>query len=161
DIESDPLIHTTESLTCVLSQTRPTGPPVVGPGRSHGHETIFGRRVPERVGSITYVTRSDKAPPVSFSDSSGDRRHVTDGLGVSLSSVTAGSPLGLHSPLVGKLVAMMAASSAGNSRELDQTPTWAVASVCAVIIVISIVLEKGLHRLGEVTHQRGCSPFSL
>ncbi|RRT66301.1 hypothetical protein B296_00040333, partial [Ensete ventricosum] len=156
DIESDPLIHATESPTCVLSQTRPTGPPVVGPGRSHGHETIFRRRVPERVGSITYVTRSDKAPPLSFSNSSGDRRHVTDGLGV-----TAGSPLGLHSPLVGKLVAMMAASSAGNSRELDQTPTWAVASVCAVIIVISIVLEKGLHRLGEVIHQRGCSPFSL
>ncbi|XP_064994580.1 MLO-like protein 9 isoform X1 [Musa acuminata AAA Group] len=44
---------------------------------------------------------------------------------------------------------MMAASSGGNARALDQTPTWAVASVCAVIIVISIVLEKGLHRLGE------------
>lgn len=53
---------------------------------------------------------------------------------------------------MGKLVAMMAASSGGNARALDQTPTWAVASVCAVIIVISIVLEKGLHRLGEVTH---------
>ncbi|CAL9207809.1 unnamed protein product [Musa hybrid cultivar] len=37
----------------------------------------------------------------------------------------------------------------GNSRELDQTPTWAVAVVCAVIVVISILLEKGLHRFGE------------
>ncbi|KAG6503249.1 hypothetical protein ZIOFF_031973 [Zingiber officinale] len=34
-------------------------------------------------------------------------------------------------------------------RELDETPTWAVASVCAVIILISILLEKGLHHLGE------------
>lgn len=38
----------------------------------------------------------------------------------------------------------------GGERQLDQTPTWAVAAVCAVIILISIVLEKFLHRLGEV-----------
>lgn len=38
----------------------------------------------------------------------------------------------------------------GNSRELDQTPTWAVAAVCAVIILISIILEKVLHLVGEV-----------
>ncbi|URD96659.1 hypothetical protein MUK42_31837 [Musa troglodytarum] len=37
----------------------------------------------------------------------------------------------------------------GHSRELDETPTWAVASVCAVIILISILLEKGLHHLGQ------------
>lgn len=37
------------------------------------------------------------------------------------------------------------------ARELDQTPTWAVASVCAVIIVISIILEKVLHLVGEVS----------
>lgn len=36
------------------------------------------------------------------------------------------------------------------SRELDQTPTWAVSAVCAVIILISIILEKVLHRVGEV-----------
>ncbi|CAM8954046.1 unnamed protein product [Rhodiola kirilowii] len=35
------------------------------------------------------------------------------------------------------------------SRELDQTPTWAVASVCAALVIISIVLEKGLHRIGH------------
>lgn len=40
-------------------------------------------------------------------------------------------------------------SGIGNVRELDQTPTWAVASVCTVIVVISIVLEKALHHLGE------------
>ncbi|MCL7038223.1 hypothetical protein MKW94_023685 [Papaver nudicaule] len=36
-----------------------------------------------------------------------------------------------------------------HSRELDQTPTWAVAIVVAVIIVLSILLEKVLHRVGE------------
>ena len=36
------------------------------------------------------------------------------------------------------------------ARQLDQTPTWAVASVCAIIIIISIFLEKLLHHIGEV-----------
>ncbi|XP_023518037.1 MLO-like protein 8 [Cucurbita pepo subsp. pepo] len=36
----------------------------------------------------------------------------------------------------------------GTTRELDQTPTWAVAGVCAVIIIISITLEKLLHKAG-------------
>lgn len=38
--------------------------------------------------------------------------------------------------------------SESGERKLDQTPTWAVAGVCAVIILISFVLEKGLHRFG-------------
>ena len=42
------------------------------------------------------------------------------------------------------------AGAGGPSRELDQTPTWAVAAVCAVIILISIILEKVLHMVGEV-----------
>ncbi|XP_076932674.1 MLO-like protein 10 [Bidens hawaiensis] len=36
-----------------------------------------------------------------------------------------------------------------SERKLDQTPTWAVAGVCAVIIIISIALEKVLHKLGK------------
>lgn len=40
-----------------------------------------------------------------------------------------------------------------HSRELDQTPTWAVATVCAVIVLISILLEKVLDQLGEVMGQ--------
>lgn len=36
-----------------------------------------------------------------------------------------------------------------SARELDQTPTWAVAAVVAVIILVSIILEKVLHRLGK------------
>ncbi|CAL1383626.1 unnamed protein product [Linum trigynum] len=39
-------------------------------------------------------------------------------------------------------------------RELDATPTWAVAVVCAAIIVISIVLEKFLHLTEEWFHER-------
>ncbi|KAL8251544.1 hypothetical protein R6Q59_035237 [Mikania micrantha] len=36
-----------------------------------------------------------------------------------------------------------------SERKLDQTPTWAVAGVCAVIIIVSIALEKVLHKLGK------------
>ncbi|KAL5984262.1 hypothetical protein ACLOJK_018366 [Asimina triloba] len=36
-----------------------------------------------------------------------------------------------------------------HSRELDQTPTWAVAAVVAVIIILSIGLEKFLEKVGE------------
>ncbi|XP_075519397.1 MLO-like protein 10 isoform X2 [Primulina tabacum] len=36
----------------------------------------------------------------------------------------------------------------GSSRNLDQTPTWAVSGVCAMIILISIALEKILHKVG-------------
>ncbi|KAL6993344.1 MLO-like protein 10 [Sarracenia purpurea var. burkii] len=42
----------------------------------------------------------------------------------------------------------MAGDSSDSTRELDQTPTWAVAGVCAVIIIISIALEKLLHKVG-------------
>ncbi|KAL9244092.1 hypothetical protein vseg_017901 [Gypsophila vaccaria] len=38
-------------------------------------------------------------------------------------------------------------------RELDQTPTWAVAAVCAVIVIISIFLESGLHHIGKYFHK--------
>lgn len=50
----------------------------------------------------------------------------------------------------------MAGGGGGDSkaRELDQTPTWAVASVCAVIIIISIILEKVLHLVGEWFQER-------
>ncbi|KAJ9564662.1 hypothetical protein OSB04_000628 [Centaurea solstitialis] len=44
----------------------------------------------------------------------------------------------------------MAGDTSEGSRQLDQTPTWAVAGVCAIIIVISIALEKILHKLGKV-----------
>ncbi|GLU19651.1 hypothetical protein SLE2022_358880 [Rubroshorea leprosula] len=43
---------------------------------------------------------------------------------------------------------VMAATASTGERALSQTPTWAVASVCAVIIIISFLLEKSLHKLG-------------
>lgn len=42
----------------------------------------------------------------------------------------------------------MGATESSGERKLDQTPTWAVAGVCAVIIIISIVLETVLNKLG-------------
>ncbi|KAK7856150.1 mlo-like protein 8 [Quercus suber] len=45
--------------------------------------------------------------------------------------------------------AMAATESSGSQeRELDKTPTWAVSGVSAVIIIISFVLEKVIHKLG-------------
>lgn len=44
---------------------------------------------------------------------------------------------------------MAGGGEGGNARQLDRTPTWAVAAVCAVIVIISIVLEKVLHHVGE------------
>lgn len=41
-------------------------------------------------------------------------------------------------------------AKASTSRDLDQTATWAVSGVCAVIILVSLVLEKVLHKVGAV-----------
>ncbi|EMS61495.1 MLO-like protein 8 [Triticum urartu] len=38
---------------------------------------------------------------------------------------------------------------AEGARALDQTPTWAVVAVCAVIVAVSILLEGILHHLGQ------------
>lgn len=38
----------------------------------------------------------------------------------------------------------------GHERQLDQTPTWAVSLVCAIIVVISIALEKVIHKIAHV-----------
>lgn len=35
-------------------------------------------------------------------------------------------------------------------RQLNQTPTWAVACVCTFFIVVSVVLEKLIHKVGTV-----------
>ncbi|PQQ15295.1 MLO-like protein 8 [Prunus yedoensis var. nudiflora] len=60
--------------------------------------------------------------------------------------------LGLWLGLVG--VAMAASESSSQSRELDRTPTWAVSGVCAVIIIISLALEKVLHKVGTFLTDR-------
>nr|KAJ0219553.1 hypothetical protein LSAT_V11C300128460 [Lactuca sativa] len=43
----------------------------------------------------------------------------------------------------------MAGGATEGTRQLDQTPTWAVSGVCAIIIIVSIALEKLLHKLGK------------
>lgn len=45
---------------------------------------------------------------------------------------------------------MAGGGEGGGAKELDQTPTWAVAAVCAVLIVISILLEEVIHKIGLV-----------
>jgi hypothetical protein len=35
-------------------------------------------------------------------------------------------------------------------KSLEQTPTWAVALVCTVFVVASLLVERGLHNLGQV-----------
>lgn len=46
--------------------------------------------------------------------------------------------------------AMEAAAHSSSSRELNQTPTWAVATVFAVFNIISMALEKIIHELETV-----------
>jgi hypothetical protein len=38
----------------------------------------------------------------------------------------------------------------GKARPLEFTPTWIVASVCSIIVIISFIFERLLHRLGKV-----------
>ncbi|XP_034574853.1 LOW QUALITY PROTEIN: MLO-like protein 9 [Setaria viridis] len=44
--------------------------------------------------------------------------------------------------------------AATGTRSLDQTPTWAVAAVCAVIVAASILLEGLLHHLGQLLSKK-------
>ena len=43
-------------------------------------------------------------------------------------------------------------AGAAGGRDLPSTPTWAVALVCTVIVLISVAMEHGLHKLGHVRH---------
>ncbi|KAF3321090.1 MLO-like protein 8 [Carex littledalei] len=54
----------------------------------------------------------------------------------------------------------MAGSNSGETRELSETPTWAVALICLVMIVISLLLEKGLHHIGEWFHKKNKSALA-
>ncbi|XP_058780835.1 MLO-like protein 9 [Vicia villosa] len=48
----------------------------------------------------------------------------------------------------------MAGGGGGDERQLDVTPTWAVAAVCAVIVIISILLEKLIHKFATVFEEK-------
>jgi mlo protein len=40
----------------------------------------------------------------------------------------------------------------GDEITLEHTPTWIVASICSIIVVISLLFERLLHRLGKVRY---------
>ncbi|KAI3725576.1 hypothetical protein L1987_65366 [Smallanthus sonchifolius] len=48
----------------------------------------------------------------------------------------------------------MAAGSSSSERSLEETPTWAVALVCAVFIIISVIIEHGIHSLSMLFHKK-------
>ncbi|XP_051216863.1 MLO-like protein 1 [Lolium perenne] len=41
------------------------------------------------------------------------------------------------------------AGGGGKARPLEFTPTWIVAAVCSIIVIISLIFERLLHRLGK------------
>ncbi|KAL4579128.1 hypothetical protein LXL04_015264 [Taraxacum kok-saghyz] len=41
------------------------------------------------------------------------------------------------------------AAGSSNERSLEQTPTWAVALVCTVFVIISVIIEHGIHSVGK------------
>lgn len=41
---------------------------------------------------------------------------------------------------------------ATKQKSLEETPTWAVAVVCFILVAISLVIEKLLHHLGTVSY---------
>ncbi|XP_063948511.1 MLO-like protein 9 [Daucus carota subsp. sativus] len=53
----------------------------------------------------------------------------------------------------------MSGGDAPGARQLDQTPTWAVGLVCAVIVIISILLEKILHAIEHSFRSRNKRPL--
>jgi hypothetical protein len=54
---------------------------------------------------------------------------------------------------IARLVRHMAPAAAGE-RTLKETATWAVALVCAVFVIISILIEHGIHSLEKVRNVR-------
>ncbi|KQJ99928.1 MLO-like protein 1 [Brachypodium distachyon] len=51
------------------------------------------------------------------------------------------------------------AGGGGKAKPLEFTPTWIVASVCSVIVIISLLFERLLHRLGKRLKQSRKKPL--
>ncbi|XP_041020380.1 MLO protein homolog 1-like [Juglans microcarpa x Juglans regia] len=49
---------------------------------------------------------------------------------------------------------MAAGSTAARDRTLEETPTWALAVVCAVFVIISVLIEHGIHSVGKWFQKR-------
>ncbi|PWA98569.1 seven transmembrane MLO family protein [Artemisia annua] len=45
-------------------------------------------------------------------------------------------------------------AEAAQSRSLEYTPTWIVAVICSIIVLISLIAERGLHHLGKFLKRR-------
>ncbi|KAK7352155.1 hypothetical protein VNO80_17573 [Phaseolus coccineus] len=48
----------------------------------------------------------------------------------------------------------MAGGASGGERTLQETPTWAVAAVCAVFVILSVLIEHGIHLLEKWFQKR-------
>ncbi|KAK7351820.1 hypothetical protein VNO77_11542 [Canavalia gladiata] len=46
------------------------------------------------------------------------------------------------------------AGGATGERTLQETPTWAVAAVCSIFIIVSVLIEHGIHSLGKWFQKR-------
>jgi len=42
------------------------------------------------------------------------------------------------------------------SGSLEYTPTWVVAFICFIIVLLSLLAERGLHHLGKVQYHYLC-----
>lgn len=40
--------------------------------------------------------------------------------------------------------------AAKDGRSLEETPTWAVALVCFVLVAVSVIIEHTIHLIGKV-----------
>ena len=51
---------------------------------------------------------------------------------------------------VSRVVCKNCRNLAAMAYTLEQTPTWAVAAVCTVIVFVSVLVERLIHYLGKV-----------
>lgn len=51
---------------------------------------------------------------------------------------------------------MAAAGGASNTRSLQYTPTWALATVCFIFIFLGLFVEHSIHLLGHVSNDLSC-----
>ncbi|KAK7310666.1 hypothetical protein RJT34_08302 [Clitoria ternatea] len=53
-----------------------------------------------------------------------------------------------------RYIANMVDAATSGERSLKETPTWAVAAVCSVFVVVSVLIEHGIHSLGKWFQKR-------
>ncbi|GLJ08883.1 hypothetical protein SUGI_0097560 [Cryptomeria japonica] len=53
----------------------------------------------------------------------------------------------------------MGSSDEVEETTLEYTPTWTVAVVCSVFVIVSLLLERGIHRLGKMLKKKDQKPL--